>query len=713
MVAAIVGVVLLGPALALSLWSLRSIALEQAQLLEFEQEQRRGRLRRAGERMHARLQDLADETRRAASGSDPRGRNRALRGLLEREAALLEGVIQFGPAGEVRANGDSGLVAPDRPTPPPDRVAAALNAGRLLEGATPPRHGEAAAAYARVAQSVVGEPALMARCLAAASRAALAAGEQDSTIQFADSALDGPLRAESGWYAYVDETGTPLAWTLLLQKVRALSAVLAAGPSPMRRPVYEAERVAALQQLSELLARNELGIESTALQVFISAVEAAGGHAAGEALKTRQAAIRTLDSTRTAVAKALAANPDHAGLLVVSTEPLLLMVVAPAGGRRGAGGVAMPVRLDGLARAFTDEVEATRAQPEESFRLLGPGGQPLPGQGGALGDTPSIELALPGALRVLRAAVWAPLGGGAIGAVGVLAQRAYIALGVATLVAFVGGLVLFGRMLTREIRVARMRSDFISSVTHELRTPLTSIQMFVETLLMGRVSGDQERQECLEVIGYEAGRLRRMIDRVLNFDRTERGARDYKLRAERLEQLVAGALRLFSAAEEGVRRGVEVKIDSGLPPVRADRDAIEEVLLNLLSNAAKYSPAHSPITLSASAAGSRVRVRVTDQGMGIARDEMERIFEGFYRSERARGRGVPGSGIGLALARQIARAHGGELTVQSETDSGSTFMLELLSALDGPTAAPAIDTEAHTGLGPRATDAPPVSQETP
>ncbi|MHC5021230.1 MAG: sensor histidine kinase, partial [Planctomycetota bacterium] len=674
LVTAIIGVVLLGPALALSLWSLRSISVEQERLLESDREQRRGRLRRAGERTHHRVQQLAGELRAAASGTDVRGRARALRALLDREKALLEGIIQFGPQGEVVATGDSGLVLPRADAPSADRVAAALAPGERLEGEVLSRPADAAAAYAEAARRHVAEPAIAARCLAAASRTALAAGQHDRSLQFADAALDGPLRADAGWYAFTDARGSPLAWTLLLQKVRALTALLDGGASAMRRPVFKAERDAALQQLSELIARNELALGADALQVFISAVEQAGGPAAVKALRARQATVQGLAETRTAIAAALAARPGQAGILVVSEQPLRLMLAAPVNGASG-GGVATSIRLAGLAATFTDEVELTRSAPEESFRLLAPDGAPLPGQGGALGDPATIELALPGELKVTRAAVWAPLGGGSIGAVGDLAKTAYIALGIATLVAFVGGLVLFTRVLTRELRLARMRSDFISSVTHELRTPLTSIQMFVETLLLGRVSGEQEQRECLEVIGYEAGRLRRMIDRVLNFDRTERGARDYQLRSERLEEMVAGALRLFGAAEEGVRRGVEVRIDPELPPVRADRDAIEEVLVNLLSNAAKYSPAHSSITLSASATNGRVRIRVADQGMGIQSDERERIFQGFYRSERARERGVPGSGIGLALARQIARAHGGDLTVQSEPESGSTFML--------------------------------------
>ena len=140
-----------------------------------------------------------------------------------------------------------------------------------------------------------------------------------------------------------------------------------------------------------------------------------------------------------------------------------------------------------------------------------------------------------------------------------------------------------------------------------------------------------------------------------------------------------------STSAGGVRRApVETDCPADCPPVRADREAIEEALVNLLTNAAKYGPEGSPIRVTVACRGDRVSIAVSDRGIGIPPADVERIFAGFYRGEQARERNIPGLGIGLALARKVARAHGGDLVVASTPGAGSTFTLTLRPAGQEP-----------------------------
>lgn len=249
---------------------------------------------------------------------------------------------------------------------------------------------------------------------------------------------------------------------------------------------------------------------------------------------------------------------------------------------------------------------------------------------------------------------------------------------VMTLVAcLVTGTVLALVLLRREANVSRLQLDFVSKVSHELRTPLTSIRMFAEMLQQSGGRDPEETAVCLDVLHRETGRLAERIERLLDWGRMESGRRSYDLRPERVEDVVRAAIEAFAAATVGRDVGVSVELGDDLPEVLADRAALSDALLNLLSNAFKYTEASARIVVGANADPRSVRLWVRDNGVGIPRQEHRRIFEKFYRVDDRLARRSEGSGLGLAIVRHIALGHGGRVEVDSEPGRGSTFTLVL------------------------------------
>jgi two-component system phosphate regulon sensor histidine kinase PhoR len=245
------------------------------------------------------------------------------------------------------------------------------------------------------------------------------------------------------------------------------------------------------------------------------------------------------------------------------------------------------------------------------------------------------------------------------------------------------GLVLTLVFLRREAGVSKLQMDFVSKVSHELRTPLTSIRMFVEMLHSQRVTSPEEMARCMDVLARETARLTERIDRLLDWGRMEAGRRVYTLRRVPVGVLLEDALAAFDASTVGRSVPVEVVAAEPLPDVLADRSAIEDALLNLLTNAYKYTGDDKRITLGAAADERWVRIWVADNGIGIPHREQRRVFEKFYRVDERLSRAVEGTGLGLAIVMHVARAHRGRVELESEPGRGSTFTL----LLPRPTAA--------------------------
>ena len=229
----------------------------------------------------------------------------------------------------------------------------------------------------------------------------------------------------------------------------------------------------------------------------------------------------------------------------------------------------------------------------------------------------------------------------------------------------------------------KLRSALLDSVTHEFRTPLTAIKIAVTTLLSNDPLSDEGRHDLLSVINEEADRLNRLVGEAAEMAQLDAHQVELRCEPHDLGEVVKAALELSRQALGG--REVKLQIPEDLPQVRVDEQRIAEVLSQLLENAAKYSPAGTPITVSAETAGKMVRISVADQGPGIDDMEQSLIFEKFYRGRDLRYR-VQGTGMGLAIAKAIVEAHRGTLDVTSQLGSGSVFSFTVPAAMTSTSA---------------------------
>ncbi len=239
---------------------------------------------------------------------------------------------------------------------------------------------------------------------------------------------------------------------------------------------------------------------------------------------------------------------------------------------------------------------------------------------------------------------------------------------------------LFVRDLNRQLALARQKTDFVSNVSHELKTPLTSIRMFSELLSENRVADPAKQRAYLQIITAETARLTRLINNVLDFSRLERGEKKYDFRDADLLNIVRETTESYRPHLENCGFQMECTLAAGQLPIRADTDAIAQIIVNLLSNAEKYSNGEKKILIEAARREGPLpcaEVKILDRGAGVPRGCEERIFEKFYRAHDSLSSGIQGSGLGLTLARQIARAHGGDVLYEPREGGGSCFFLRL------------------------------------
>jgi two-component system phosphate regulon sensor histidine kinase PhoR len=239
--------------------------------------------------------------------------------------------------------------------------------------------------------------------------------------------------------------------------------------------------------------------------------------------------------------------------------------------------------------------------------------------------------------------------------------------------------VLFAlRAAAREMRLSQMKSDFVSNVSHELRTPLASIRVFGELLRLGRAESAEKVREYGELIETESRRLTQLIDNILDLARIESGRKTYELAAGDLERLVAEVLRTFRPrlAQEGFRLELVPSVES-LPPVAFDEAALARAIGNLVDNAVKYSGDSREVEVGVRREEGSAVIWVRDRGIGIAREEQERIFDRFHRVSTGLVHDVKGSGLGLAIVRHVVAAHGGAVELESRPGEGSLFSIRL------------------------------------
>ena len=229
--------------------------------------------------------------------------------------------------------------------------------------------------------------------------------------------------------------------------------------------------------------------------------------------------------------------------------------------------------------------------------------------------------------------------------------------------------------ITRTERLEHVRQEFLSNVSHELRTPLTSIIAFVETLETGAMEDTESCQRFLSIIRKNASRMQGLIDDILELTAIEGGNVQLRAAPVDLYELVQDVCASLAAKAAAQSVALENKVDPEVM-VHADQRRLEQMLTNLIDNAIKFSREHGTVVISHEA-GQRDQILVRDNGDGIPAQHLERLFERFYRVDRARSRDMGGTGLGLAIVKHIALLHGGEVTVTSELGKGTTFTIHL------------------------------------
>lgn len=226
-------------------------------------------------------------------------------------------------------------------------------------------------------------------------------------------------------------------------------------------------------------------------------------------------------------------------------------------------------------------------------------------------------------------------------------------------------------------RVERMRTDFVANVSHELRTPLTSIKGFVETLLEGAMDDPAACRRFLEIINTESNRLAQLIGDLLSLSEIEAKRKPLVLEEFSVTDLTRDLLQIFAIPMEKKGLLLRLELPDNLPKIVADRGKIEQVLINLIDNAVKYTPDGQSVTISTRQEGNSIVLCVADTGTGIPQEALPRLFERFYRVDTARSREMGGTGLGLAIVKHIVEAHGGKVWVTSEWGQGSSFSVAL------------------------------------
>jgi signal transduction histidine kinase len=252
--------------------------------------------------------------------------------------------------------------------------------------------------------------------------------------------------------------------------------------------------------------------------------------------------------------------------------------------------------------------------------------------------------------------------------------------------------ILFVQDVTQAKEAEKARDQFLYHVTHELRTPLTNIRAYAETLSQGVIDDEQTIRECYNVIMSETRRLNQLVEDILNVSQMEVGSARIEVGEVLIDELIRKIVQDMQGNADGKQIDLVLSLPAKLPKVRGDRDRLAVVLTNIVGNAIKYAPQAGRVDVSCSAENERVRISVTDTGIGIASEDQEKIFEKFYRVEDSRVSKIPGTGLGLAIVKETVRLHGGAVFVDSTPDKGSTFTVVL----------PAIGLDQSARINPRA-----------
>jgi len=308
-------------------------------------------------------------------------------------------------------------------------------------------------------------------------------------------------------------------------------------------------------------------------------------------------------------------------------------------------------RDKGFSTAFPEEFRLTAAA-DPLGQSLGP-------------NFPGLKIVFPAAGTGSPAGAWS-------------FRRSFYLLAMMLVVALtLFGAYLLWRDVRRDLKLAEMRSQFVSSVSHELKTPLTAIRMFAETLRLRRSGDPAVREEYLDTIVKESERLSRLLNNVLDFSKIEQGKKVYRPAPASLVEIIQETTRALEYPLKQQGFALNIEYEEGLPDVGVDRDGLEQALMNLLTNAMKFSGDSREIGLKLLRQETWAVIQVIDHGVGIDEAEQILIFDKFYRISSPENERLPGTGLGLSLVSHFAKAHRGRIDVDSSPGRGSTFSLYL------------------------------------
>jgi signal transduction histidine kinase len=239
------------------------------------------------------------------------------------------------------------------------------------------------------------------------------------------------------------------------------------------------------------------------------------------------------------------------------------------------------------------------------------------------------------------------------------------------------GAIMIARDISRESETNRLKTEFVNNISHELKTPLTLIRLYGETLQRKENLTNEEKKECYEIITKESERLSHLINNVLDFSRIEMGRKEFDFRKGFLQDVIVDTLESYRYHLEKKGFVIQSEIARDLPELNFDGEAMASVLINLLSNAMKFSPKEKEVTVKLFRDSGNAVLQVADKGIGISQKEIPKIFQRFYQSENKIASEARGSGLGLTLVKNIVEAHGGTIEVESEVGNGSRFIVRL------------------------------------
>lgn len=240
----------------------------------------------------------------------------------------------------------------------------------------------------------------------------------------------------------------------------------------------------------------------------------------------------------------------------------------------------------------------------------------------------------------------------------------------------IGGVILVFKNITEQHRIDKLQKEFVANVSHELKTPITTIKSYAETLLDGALEEKQIAEEFLNVINSESDRMSRLVSDLLRLSRMDYEQTNWNKEKINLREMVNLIVKKLQIQIKNKNINMHLNIPDGLT-IMFDRDGFEQILLNIAGNAVKYVQDNGNVWIDAKISNNNIVVKIKDDGQGIPKGDQARIFERFYRVDKARARGLGGTGLGLSIAKQIAEAHNSSITINSETDEGTEMIITI------------------------------------